>query len=140
MLRSLLAERFGLVVHRVSKEASGLELYADPKGTTLKPAAVETQVQVNILRGRIFAPSVSLATFGAVVGGQLKRPVVDRTGIAGNFNIDLRWAPDAVDGVSETGDSIYSALKDQLGLRLRATKTTVETLIIDHAKKEPSKP
>jgi uncharacterized protein (TIGR03435 family) len=65
--------------------------------------------------------------------------VLDRTGQIGKFDIDLRWTPDSAE---EPGASIYTALREQLGLRLRPgrTKTTLETLVIDSARREPLEP
>jgi uncharacterized protein (TIGR03435 family) len=59
---------------------------------------------------------------------QLDRPVVDFTGLAGRFDLTLDWGP--VDG-----PSIFSAMEEQLGLRLEARKMPLEVLIVDHASK-----
>jgi uncharacterized protein (TIGR03435 family) len=54
------------------------------------------------------------------------RPVVDRTGLSGNFNIDAKWGNDGVDDVS-----IFTALQEQLGLKLESTTTRVDVVVVD---------
>jgi uncharacterized protein (TIGR03435 family) len=70
----------------------------------------------------------------AVLVDHLQWPVgstiVDKTGLTGRYDVMLRWDPK--DEPSSTEPSIYAALEEQLGLRLRPVKTTVETLVIDH--------
>jgi len=63
---------------------------------------------------------------------RLNRPVLDRTGIKGEFDFKLDYA---IDDNPETGPSIFIAIQEQLGLKLEAAKGPIETLIIDHAEK-----
>ena len=72
----------------------------------------------------------------------LDRPVIDRTGLSGGFDLHLKWAGDVPEGApgsgtvaDPTGVSIFTALKEQLGLKLEATKGPVEVLVIDHVEK-----
>ena len=66
----------------------------------------------------------------------LRQPVVDKTSIEGTFNIDLTWAPD---GEADSPlPSIFTALQQQLGLRLESRKVPVEILVIDHLEKVPT--
>jgi uncharacterized protein (TIGR03435 family) len=79
----------------------------------------------------------TLATFPAV-----RRRVIDRTGLTGQFDFDLEWTPMVTssasaapglpnDGPSETGPNVFTALQEQLGLRLESTKETIAVLVID---------
>jgi uncharacterized protein (TIGR03435 family) len=62
---------------------------------------------------------------------ELHRPVIDRTGLAGTFDIHLEWTPDpAPDGLS-----IFTALREQLGLRLDSARAPAEMIVIDRAEK-----
>jgi len=63
-------------------------------------------------------------------------PVVNHTGLTGAFDLKLHWAPDAAKSSEEP--SIFAALQEQLGLRLRSRKTPIEILVIDHAEKPPA--
>jgi uncharacterized protein (TIGR03435 family) len=73
----------------------------------------------------------------------MEAPVVNRTGLEGAFNLKLQWNPESdkplkpgADGVlADPGLSIFTAIQQQLGLRLRAQKTPVEMLVIDHVEK-----
>ena len=64
-----------------------------------------------------------------------RRSVIDKTGLTGSYDIDLKWTPDdAPAGAdADTGPSIFTALQEQLGLKLEAAKGPVETLVVDHA-------
>jgi uncharacterized protein (TIGR03435 family) len=83
---------------------------------------------------------------------QTDRQVVDRTGLVGNFDITLTWAPDAPAALPPAGGensgrdkasdptvfTIFAAVREQLGLKLQATKEPLEVLVIDHAEKVPT--
>jgi uncharacterized protein (TIGR03435 family) len=95
-------------------------------------------------------PVANLITF---LSNQLGRTVLDRTGLVGKFDFDLKWTPDQTagsvmpraDGQQSTmpppdvsGPSIYTALQEHLGLKLEATKGPEQVLVIDHVE-QPSK-
>jgi uncharacterized protein (TIGR03435 family) len=65
----------------------------------------------------------------------LGRTVVDQTGITGAFSVHLRFAPDEVPGADATGPSIFTAVQEQLGLKLESGKGPVEVLVIDSVEK-----
>jgi uncharacterized protein (TIGR03435 family) len=80
----------------------------------------------------------SLSRFG------LDRPVIDKTGLTGGFDLHLKWAVDESAGATvpvaaddAMGSSIFTALKEQLGLKLEPVKAPIEILVIDHAE-QPS--
>jgi uncharacterized protein (TIGR03435 family) len=91
-------------------------------------------------------------TFSQSLAGQLSltlgRPVIDKTGLTGMFEVHLRWTADlATQGspvdsnppsvTDSTGPSIFTALQEQLGLKLESGKGPVDILVIDHVE-EPS--
>jgi uncharacterized protein (TIGR03435 family) len=63
------------------------------------------------------------------------RDVVDRTGLTGTFDLDLTWAPDQLTQVDPNGPSLFTALQEQLGLRLESTTGPVRVLIIDRVER-----
>ena len=141
MLRTLLAERFQLKVHRETKEGNVYALVVAKNGPKLKrPTGDRSWVAViritppdrpgvnYALQGR----KTSMALFAGELYNQVRRPVLDLTGIQGEFDFRVDYA---TDDNPETGPSIFAAMQEQLGLRLEATKGPVETLVVDHAEK-----
>jgi uncharacterized protein (TIGR03435 family) len=78
------------------------------------------------------AMKLSMADFAGSLARQMGRPVVDRTGLAGDFDFDLKWSTEqATDGA---GPSIFTALQG-IGLRLVSTRGLVEVIVIDRVEK-----
>ena len=70
------------------------------------------------------------------LGEMLECPVVDRTGLQGIYSFDLAFAPIQPDpSGNDSGPSIFSALQEQMGLKLEKTKAPVEVTVIDRAEK-----
>jgi uncharacterized protein (TIGR03435 family) len=69
---------------------------------------------------------------------KLGRPVVDMTGIAGAYDFALRWAPDGAPATANAAPSIFTALEEQLGLKLDKRELTVTVVVVDHAEKVPT--
>jgi uncharacterized protein (TIGR03435 family) len=86
-----------------------------------------------ILKGGLRADNISLKMLAAMLAGPAGRPVVDKTGIEGNFDVKLDYAPE---GIADSSlPSIFTALQEQLGLKLVPQKVPVETLVVDRAEK-----
>ncbi len=135
MVRSLLQERFGLKVHRESKDAQVLALVVAKGGSKLRPS-VQGSLDVRGGHGRLLARAITMQMMAAQLSARaLGRVVVDRTGIDGKFDVDLEWAPDEK---PDSGPSIFTALQEQLGLRLESKRGAVEMLVIDHVEKPPA--
>ena len=154
MLQAMLADRFGLVVHRDSKETTGYALTVGKSGSKLKAA---TSGARGMLLGRsassglrtLNGNTASTAQLASILADVLGRPVEDQTGLAGVFDFSVEWTPDATSesmlpgkagnpdapGFSQAGPSIFTALQDTLGLRLETRKVAVEGIVIDHAEK-----
>jgi uncharacterized protein (TIGR03435 family) len=67
----------------------------------------------------------------------LQRQVSDGTGLTGEYDFSLRWTPDQT-VVDEPGPSVFTALQEQLGLRLESREGPVEVLVIDHVERTPT--
>ncbi len=127
MLQSLLKERFNLKLHRENKEAPVYLLVTAKPGPKLKP----TTAQAPQMRGRagtLTAQKVTTALIAQLLSEKVERPIIDRTGITGEFDITLEWTPT---DSPEAGMSIFTALQEQLGLKLEAAKSAVDLLVID---------
>jgi uncharacterized protein (TIGR03435 family) len=128
-LRSLLADRFGLRVHVEEREQTILALRIAKGGPKLAGAAANTG-SVSTVNGRIqgFGAHISLlATQLSIAIGLI---VTDETGLRGSYDFLLEWAPDEKDQ-NDTRPSIFSAVGEQLGLRLEPAKGPVKTIVID---------
>ncbi len=154
MLRSLLADRFKLVVHNETKELPIYELViakggsklqeakpgdSNPNGTKGPDAVARAgMIVMNMRPGQLKDPAMQLAALISWLSGQLGRPVVDKTGLTGKYDINLHWTPDPGPGSDDatstdsSGPSIFTAVQEQLGLKLVSTKGPVVTLVIDH--------
>jgi len=138
MLQSLLADRFKLRVHYVSKEEPVYELVLAKGGTKLKPLPADQKPGLGggrrgefILRGRAMADFAHFLSLSNLAG----RTVVDKTGLTGNYDIDLKWTPDDQQGTPDAGPTLFTAMEEQLGLKLIPAKGPVDTLVIDHVER-----
>jgi uncharacterized protein (TIGR03435 family) len=123
MIRRLLGERCKLVTHRETKETSVYALVVAKGGPKLKATAEGTKYGVQRRAGHLETHRTSIANFVRSLG-ELDRPILDMTGIQGQFDITLDWS-------AETGPSIFTAIEEQSGLRLEARKVPIEYVVID---------
>jgi uncharacterized protein (TIGR03435 family) len=135
LLRQLLEQRFHLVAHTEKKEMQGYAL-VEVKGGSKLVASKETHPYAQILPNGIQAQDMTLEVLASLLAKPTGRPVIDKTGIQGSYDYKLSYAPDATDDSSLP--SIFTALQEQLGLRLESQKVQVETLVIDHVDKIPT--
>ena len=86
--------------------------------------------------GRVLAGGYALADIARNLSGMVGgRPVLDRTGLTGLYDLELTWTPDQqpAAGADTSGVSVFTALQEQLGLQLDATTGPVEMIVIDNA-------
>jgi uncharacterized protein (TIGR03435 family) len=149
MLRTLLAERFKLAVRRETKEATVYQLVVAKDG--VKSSGL-TESSRNggirfLARGQIEGMGNTMSGLANYLQTLLGEVVVDKTGLTANYDFKLAWTPDesqagkpgAQAGLGNAADpggpSIFTALQEQLGLKLDATKGPVETIVIEHVEK-----
>jgi uncharacterized protein (TIGR03435 family) len=153
MMQKLLAERFALTFHRDKKELSVYLLSVARGGPKLTKSAADPNGHFGwSFRGRIGGDlsftNANMADFANLMQRNvLDRPVVDQTGLTGKYDFNLDFTPDEsqFEGmgakVSPQTDSanappnLYTAIQEQLGLKLEATKAPAEVLVIDHVEK-----
>lgn len=139
LIVSLLEERFQLKFHREEKEVPIYWLEIDKPGKlglALKPSTSDSQPNMSKnssgSRAVMKASKMSMADIAAGLNRQVGRPVEDHTGLTGNFDFQIEWAPE------ETSDSIdpslFTVLKEQLGLKLQPARGTAETIVIDQVR------
>jgi uncharacterized protein (TIGR03435 family) len=159
MLQSLLADRFKLALHRETKEApvyelaatrGGLKIIASKEGscTTVDPNSPPPpnpnspppcgSVRRALLSSgaRIEAVGLTMPKLIEILSDTVGRTIIDKTGFTGTFDVRLEFAPDeAISSGLSSGPSIFTALQEQLGLRLEGAKGPVEVLVIDHVER-----
>jgi uncharacterized protein (TIGR03435 family) len=142
MLLPLLTERFQLKTHMETRPGSIYELVVAKGGSTLKPSEDQTSradgslgTSSNGRSSKITAKCMPIASLAKVLADQLHRPVVDKTALAGNYDLTLQWSLDdaPVSTDADSAPSIYTAVQEQLGLKLQPAKGPVEVLVVDHA-------
>jgi uncharacterized protein (TIGR03435 family) len=139
MMQTLLVERFKLTTHRESRPLSVYALTiakGGPKLHRVEPGNSSTNRTPTSITGR----KITMKRLADALSTRLDRPVVDTTGLDGVYDLDLKWAADEGGGGQKPAAdaaSIFTAIQEQLGLKLEAKKLPVEVLVIDHAEKVP---
>lgn len=139
MLLPILAERFQLKAHTETRILPVFELIVVQGGPKFKHSADQksndtgTSIQGSDRGVQLTAHGISMVSLASSLEGQVHRPVIDKTDLAGNYDVAMKWSSDTVpSSEANAGPSIYTALQEQLGLKLKATKGPVETLVVDH--------
>ena len=136
MLQRLLEQRFHLVFHRETKMTSGFELIVAKGGPRLQPSKDNGKPFAQILPNRLDVGHMDAQHIAGVLAHRAGQPVVDKTGLTGNYDFTLSYAP-ANDPNSSLPD-FFTALQEQLGLKLVSQKVPVQFLVIDHVDKIPT--
>jgi uncharacterized protein (TIGR03435 family) len=164
LLQNLLADRFKLVARRESREMPVYALLlaradgrlgpqirqaspeceaarlAREKGQTTPPQITRGFCGTRAGNGSVSTSAVALADFARNLAPMTGRFVIDRTGLTGSYDLDLKWTPDqalagAAAGAATDGTSLFAALQEQLGLKLEAQRAPVEVLVIESAER-----
>jgi len=181
MWQNLMKERFGMVVHHESKElpldeltvakgGSKLKETSDPNIAPFTPPAgppksdknglpemngsgaiVQISFNANTPRARMIVKGLPISEAAGKLSGLLRRPVIDKTGLAGKYDFVLEFTPDLAgmplppgvstqtgNNASDPGSDIASAVEKQLGLKLTSTKGKLDVIVVDRAEKIPT--
>jgi uncharacterized protein (TIGR03435 family) len=131
-LRALLTERFGLVVHRETRQATTLVLEFNKGGSKLIPHREGEPERTSSGVQQVIATGAEMGELARILSARLARPVVDKTGLSGKFDFTLQWDMNSDKG---NGPSVFTALGEQLGLRLESEKGPIEVLVVDRAER-----
>ncbi len=138
MIRSLLVERFGLAVRVGTKDVPLFELVAAKRGPKLSladandPPRLLRRTEPNGL-AHIVGKRISMSSLCLMLMIEAQRPVLDATGLAGDFDFDLEFAPQ--NSPDSAGPSLFTALQEQMGLRLESKKGPVQAIVIEAVEK-----
>jgi len=141
MVQRLLAERLKLALHRETRTLPIYELVVGKQGPNLSKSGLQkssedSRQSTSSRGGHVTATHVSMAELAYQISRWTGRPVFDKTGIKGEFDFTLDYATD--DRETSGPPSLFTALQQQLGLKLTASKGPVEVLLIDHAERIPT--
>jgi uncharacterized protein (TIGR03435 family) len=161
VLPALLADRFQLKFHRETKQAPIYALTVGPNGPKLRTVAGLRPSQLSGGTSGYVSGTMDLMTLANVLAWRLERPVVNKTGLSDVFDVELVWTPDVGQSLGPpappppaprsltargnagllpmqtpppldpSGPSIFTALQEQLGLKLESTRGVVDVLVID---------
>ncbi len=150
MLRALLTERFGLTFHRQQKQFAIYLLTVSKDGPKLKNSTASandpSSVISTVYPGRVVMPArnASMQDFTSVLQrAVLDRPVVNRTGLTGRYDFDLDWSPSGREfggdipaaGEDAPSPPLFTAVQEQLGLKLEATHGMADAFVIDEVER-----
>jgi uncharacterized protein (TIGR03435 family) len=151
MVQKLLADRFQLKFHRDKKELSAYVLSVAKSGPKMKKSDSDPQGLPGLFfreLGVLTVRNATMADFSQLMqSAVLDRPVVDQTGLDGKWDFLLKWTPDEsqfsgmgvkVPPPSNAADApppLFTAIQEQIGLKLEAAKAPVEVLVLDHVEK-----
>jgi uncharacterized protein (TIGR03435 family) len=145
MLQTLLADRFKLTVHRETREQAIYALVVGKGGPKLHESPGESTPDIQKTGGGFVYKNTPMSVLTLILSQSLGRTVVDKTGLSGRYDFSLEYARDRVGrGVLEGREpapdtdglpSIFTAVREQLGLKLEPEKGPVEFIIVDHAEK-----
>lgn len=150
MMRALLADRFGLVVHSETQDRPGYVLVAGRNGPKLPPPIEDPSVMFSRTPAgdrTLTATSISMKRFAEALSTALGSIVVDQTGVEGKYDVSFQWTPDSSEPrMSKSGEplpappsdavpgpSIFTALQEKLGLKLESRRVPVEVIVIERA-------
>ena len=136
LAQRLLEERFQLKIHRETKEISVYALVAGRNGPKFKASSGEGEggVSQGAVQGRyrLKATRMPMLVLASMLENQMERLVIDKTGLEGVFDFQLEWALDLNAKASDdAAPSVFTAVEEQLGLRLESTRAPVEVIVID---------
>ena len=137
MVRDLLADRFQFVFHRDKRDLPVYAIVVAKNGAKLTKSTRDPNgiPAVSYTPGWLNAGDATMPDFASFLQRYVTdRPVVDQTGIPGKYDLSLHWTPDE----SEHGGvfpGLYTAIQEQLGLKLEAVKAPVEVFVVDHVER-----
>ena len=152
MLVGLLVDRFGLKYHRETRDLPVYELVIAKGGLKMQAAKEQDPATTRHMLmfsgpGQMESTAMKTESLAHILSTQLGRTVLDKTGLTGNYDYTLKWTPDPTepsmgpaggppDASQDTnnagGPTLFTALEEQLGLKLESSRGPEEVIVIDH--------
>jgi uncharacterized protein (TIGR03435 family) len=145
MLLSLLADRFRLAVHNETRKQTVLLLKVGKGGPKLKEISSDVSGGLRPGRGFLAGTHIGLPFLAQTLSQIVGQPILDQTGLTGKYDFELRWTPDQSSPHNALGEvltqqapvdsdrpNIFTALQEQIGLKLESGKGQVAVIVVDH--------
>jgi uncharacterized protein (TIGR03435 family) len=144
MMQTLLAERYKFVAHRETRDMPVYALVVGKGGLKLKESAPDAVESRTFSYGggrnvKLRATGLTMESFASLISNhdQMDRPILNKTGLAGRYDFELRYVPEyqrAGPGPHDSSDEtdVFGVVREQLGLRLEPMKMPVDVLVVDH--------
>lgn len=144
MLQAVLADRFQLKLHKVTRELPVYDLVVARGGLKIQPTPEGKDHGYSMGMGKLTGNGVELDSLAFSLSNEVGRIIVNKTGLTGGYSMDLKWQPDSMaagavsGGSSAAGDALpdlFTALEEQAGLKLEPAKGPADVYVIDHVEK-----
>jgi uncharacterized protein (TIGR03435 family) len=137
LLQKMLADRLHLSIHKATQERRGYTLVLAKGAMKLKPGGAAPAAGKNVfVSGSIGSDAMSMQTLTVLLTLKLGVPVIDKTALLGNYQVELMFAPDSL--LDSPLPSIFTALQEQLGLKLDPQKVMADVVVVDHVDRIPT--
>jgi uncharacterized protein (TIGR03435 family) len=138
MLQGLLKDRFRMTLHTEQRVMTHYELVIGKNGPKLKESTVNALDATGAARlDGIKSNRMTMNKLASLLSRMTRMPVIDETGLTGYYQFDLKYADERQPVENQVGPSVFTAVQEQLGLKLESRKGPVEVLVVDHAEKVP---
>jgi uncharacterized protein (TIGR03435 family) len=131
MLQKLIAERFAAKINREVLPRPVYALVVAKDGPKLRASKPADSTAVTSSARAIVANKLTVSILASLLSGQMDRPVLDSTDLKGTYDLKLEWDP-------VEGPSVFTALEEQLGLKLESQAAPVGVIVVDYAEKIPT--
>lgn len=133
LLRPLLEQRLHLKTHMETRQEQVYELTVLPGGAKMKHVEGDGDGTIHRSGREMQLENMDAGRLAGFLGDIVQHPVIDKTGLKGAFDVDLKWTPEGAQQVNaDDPPDIFTAVQEQLGLKLRAAKGPVQVLVVDH--------
>jgi uncharacterized protein (TIGR03435 family) len=135
MLQALLADRFQLKIRHELKQLPVYQLVVAKGGPRVKETPSTVEMGYSVGSGHLSGHGIEIQSLTVSLSNIAGRLIVNKTGLTGKYDIDLAWSRETGPESGDTAPSLFTALQEQLGLKLESTKAPVETIVIEHIEK-----
>ena len=132
-MQDLVADRLKFKAHTETRQLAAYDLVIAKGGVKMKESAPDGKAMLTVGRGKFEGAGFEVANLADNLTSNIGKTVVDKTGLAGKkFDFSLNYTPDEQQGTPDAGPSLFTAIEEQLGLKLVASKAMVEVVVVDH--------